>query len=264
MGERRWAAVREGQLEVYSEDEGWRLDWRIALRGLHLQPAYPLGLAFSLTRHGDKQPTATFKVKSDVEYERWVKAIAAELMRQTPLDCVRFLDILGITGSLRRTRSADSVSQQQPPLHHQPYKKRTDLPDVIRDLPPCSRRSRSRRREWVGSKQRGQSAETICRDDCQNRVSELISRCQRSDVYVPVKEKRLLFESLSHQERSGGLHHPQISATSSLLHKQPVVRAQSLADLTTTSQCVKHIARIFEQKSSSGIEEKGRKHFFDM
>ncbi|PSN46489.1 hypothetical protein C0J52_19102 [Blattella germanica] len=41
---------------------------------------------------------------SDEQYERWVKTLVVELMRQTPLESVRFLDILGITATIVSAR----------------------------------------------------------------------------------------------------------------------------------------------------------------
>ncbi|CAB0019463.1 unnamed protein product [Nesidiocoris tenuis] len=261
---RRFTAVRGGQLEIYpSEVPGGHPTWRIPLTTMNLLPAPGPHLAFSLTRHNDTLPTVTFRADTEDDYERWVKAIAAELMRQTPLEWIRFLDILGITGSLRRAQSAESLTTsamasqwssiapqwpvtsqwptirtqwseeplepakdvREPPRHR--YVKRTDLPDVVRDLPPCYRKSRSRKRE-PKILTRGQSVDSL---DSTNgpvkEVTELVARCQRSDEYVPVKEKRRLFENLSLNTTRNS------SPVSRPLG--PTMRAHSLHDLSSAS-----------------------------
>lgn len=101
--EPHWVEVRDGHLVVYPRSVNATASpvWRLPLTRLNLQPAAsgrPRG--FSLSRHGESVPLATFQVNNELEYERWVKTLAAELMRQTPLEAVRFLDILGITATI--------------------------------------------------------------------------------------------------------------------------------------------------------------------
>lgn len=101
--EPHWVEVRDGHLVVYPRSVNATSSpvWRLPLTRLNLQPAAsgrPRG--FSLSRHGESAPLATFQVNNELEYERWVKTLAAELMRQTPLEAVRFLDILGITATI--------------------------------------------------------------------------------------------------------------------------------------------------------------------
>ncbi|XP_014255933.1 uncharacterized protein LOC106670265 [Cimex lectularius] len=247
---RRYCVVRGGQLEIYpGVVPGGHPTWRIPLTTMNLLPAPGPHLAFTLTRHNDNLPTVTFSVDNSNEYERWVKAIAAELMRQTPLERVRFLDILGITGSLRRAQSADNLARAVKPdiQRHRFTKRSTDLPDVVRDLPPCYRKSRSRRRELRNSKiilSRVQSMETLdALSSSENEMNELLDRCQRTDEYVPVKEKRILFETLC-KGRCESPYRPL-----------EMGRAHSLHDLSTPirsrENCVpvKEICRLFEQKS---------------
>ncbi|XP_075236488.1 uncharacterized protein LOC142333343 isoform X2 [Lycorma delicatula] len=364
--EPHYVEVRDGTLLLYPgrEPHGPAL-WRLPLRRLNLQPAAsgrPRG--FSLSRHGESVPLATFQVGSDVDYERWVKTLAAELMRQTPLDAVRFLDILGITATLsprssplplRRTHSADSVhvettprscwmtttcssiQEEETPNHMLPkstqslqrqrkmstrapvlprrniiinsaknnqtsselksnsktdnrscFTDRVDwcstvktpvvprymksnsesdcikqpkdnvksknenweapspLPDVVRDLPPCERRSRVRIRGDTPLRSRGLSAEPIFWTP-DGTVAELMARCQKDDQYVPVRDKRLLFETLCRRHFVCSTENISLSSTDSgtLAARS---RTQSLHDL---SQChnvaVKEMCRYFEQ-----------------
>jgi len=273
----RYTVVREGQLVIY-EDEcpSGHPVIRIPLKCMHLLPA-GTGLAFTLVPYNDPRPTPTFQAKSDEDYERWVKTLAAELMRQTPLEAVRFLDILGITGALRRTQSVDNLGS----WHEKPdvtasstptpfpeatprFRKRTDLPDVVRDLPPVTRKSRSKRRESRVAKLRGQSVDALHRlSETENEVSELIDRCQRSDVYVPVKEKRILFESLFKKKENIALS-----------PERGLMKAHSLHDLSTASLppctfspaseevppfvAVKEMCRYFEQRTT--VKPLGEKH----
>lgn len=261
-----------------------------------------------------------FQVANDLDYSRWVKTLAAELLKQTPLDAVKFLDILGITATLvgesrepRRSLSPDYHSEPEsrswsyspvarltpePPRHtsvhtvprswyhkplelaqplslviteepkkssrrtlscesspedsvdgrlhvvdticnlasrncfsscdsssedkhpHPPPREnrvrsllkafqtaqkiaketpptspphcldmkddgrmgRPPLPDVIKDLPPCERRSRARTRTPTSLRLRGKSLDILpSTEDCQ--VAELIARCQQEDRY---------------------------------------------------------------------------------
>uniref|UniRef100_A0A0K8SU91 PH domain-containing protein n=1 Tax=Lygus hesperus TaxID=30085 RepID=A0A0K8SU91_LYGHE len=255
---RRFTAVRAGQLEIYPDEvPGGHPTWRIPLTTMNLLPAPGPHLAFSLTRHNDTLPTVTFRADTDDSYERWVKAIAAELMRQTPLEWIRFLDILGITGSLRRAQSAESLpsSRWSPePIREGPrqrYVKRAELPDVVRDLPPCYRKSRSRKRE-PKILSRGLSVDALDKiDGPVKEVTELVARCQRSDEYVPVKEKRRLFENLS-------LNTSENSPAIGVRLLGQTMRARSLHDLSESAGTrrfarepglpVKEMCRLFERK----------------
>ncbi|RZF43280.1 hypothetical protein LSTR_LSTR001541 [Laodelphax striatellus] len=287
-------------------------------------------------------------VSSDYEYERWVKTLAVELMRQTPLDAVRFLDILGITATLpsispsgsplplRRTHSADSVhlesSRRQPAsflwaaaspcssikeedveqktpqyiecnnnnnknthwwtdqcknvscdesirtVQHQrsvdstnlkgnrSLRDETDsfvkdeprlsppLPDVVRDLPPCERRSRARTRaaSLRGPNPRGASAEPLSWAG-QEAVARLMARCQQADHYVPVKDKKLLFESLCRKRLVCSSDNIDSFSPCSGLPLAVQPRAHSLHDLSRCHSAlpVKQLCRYFERDFGS-------------
>ncbi|KAK0093332.1 hypothetical protein PV326_013796, partial [Microctonus aethiopoides] len=157
LGERRIVSIRMGWLWV----EGTPM--RLALRALNLRQAssglcqpHALALGFNLSNSkGD--PLATFWADNEANYWSWVRAIAAELVRQTPFRaqrCLNFLEILTICprGSLQ-------------------------LPD---SPPDSRRRSRSELRCWLGESPLSKDIRTttILEDSRRRARSEL--RCWSS------------------------------------------------------------------------------------
>ncbi|VVC90002.1 unnamed protein product [Leptidea sinapis] len=67
---------------------------RLPLRHLHLRAAPVLPYAFQLSRLRDDSTVATFQACNATEYARWVRALCVEILGQTPLPQVRFLDVL--------------------------------------------------------------------------------------------------------------------------------------------------------------------------
>lgn len=89
------AAVRGGSLLAWREGTlPRRQAARLPLRHLHLRAAPHLPHAFQLSRLRDDTAVATFQTCNATEYARWVRALCVEILRQTPLPQVRFLDVL--------------------------------------------------------------------------------------------------------------------------------------------------------------------------
>jgi len=229
--ELRHVEVRDGSLVVYSTPEEPK--FRVPLRHLSLQSAnHPR--AFSLVR--EHQPIVTLLAGTDVEYERWVKILAVELMRQTPLEAIRFLDILGITATIARTRGYE----EKPGCLRRRASEGNDIPHVdseddslIREVFYSSRQSSrsEREKDCTTNCERGRAKHRVrvntCVSECGERrlvrahssgsnykvsdsdsdledvdekeMAALLRRCQQVENYVAVSEKRRLFESLSRQ-----------------------------------------------------------------
>lgn len=147
----KFVEVRDGYLVVYNFS---RLpEMKLALHHLNLQ-ADPGGRSwtFCLTnQNAPGVPLVTISTASQQDYDRWVKTLAAELLSQTPLEAVRFLDILGITATIESTKSSTCKGKLSPdikdskippfPSRHRTVSHGADilppLPDVVKDLPPC-------------------------------------------------------------------------------------------------------------------------------
>lgn len=114
---KRYCKVQSGYLELEEHGGTKRPPTRIALRGMHLISAG--WLTFKLIGH---EYSLVFRAEREDDYWRWVKCLAAELLRQTPLTCLPYLDILGITGTLRRAQSEGSLSPRS-----------VCLPDIVAD-----------------------------------------------------------------------------------------------------------------------------------
>lgn len=90
--------------------------------------------------------------------------------------------------SLMKTFSRENSIETSPgPLHPLDMKDdgrtgRPPLPDVVKDLPPCDRRSRARTRT-PALRMRGKSVDVLPSTE-NNRVAELIARCQQDDRLV--------------------------------------------------------------------------------
>ncbi|KAG8266118.1 hypothetical protein J6590_078825 [Homalodisca vitripennis] len=129
---------------------------------------------------------------------------------------------------------------------------RPPLPDVVKDLPPCDRRSRARTRTPTPLRLRGKSVDVLPSTE-DSRVAELMARCQQEDRYVPVRDKRLMFESLgraSSQPRFV-LSSDNLMSLGDLTPTSEPPRTQSLHDLSANSVAVKEICRYFEQRGES-------------
>ncbi|XP_066909056.1 uncharacterized protein [Halyomorpha halys] len=113
---KRHCKVQSGYLELEGAN---RPPMRIALRGMHLLSAG--WLTFKLI---NDEYSLVFRAEREDDYWRWVKCLAAELLRQTPLTCLPYLDILGITGTLRRAQSEGCLS---------PQSNTSCLPDIVVD-----------------------------------------------------------------------------------------------------------------------------------
>ncbi|XP_017875537.1 uncharacterized protein LOC108622272 [Ceratina calcarata] len=153
LGERRIVSIRMGWLWV----EGTPM--RLPLRALNLRQAAPslcqphaLALGFTLSNSQD-HTLATFWADTEAIYWSWVRAIAAELVRQTPFRaqrCLNFLEILTI------------CPRESVPLPDSPTEPR--------------RRSRSELRCWPGDSPIGKdtrTSATILEDSRRRARSEL-------------------------------------------------------------------------------------------
>ncbi|XP_078034960.1 uncharacterized protein LOC144468995 [Augochlora pura] len=159
LGERRVVSIRMGWLWV----EGTPM--RLPLRALNLRQAAPslcqphtLALGFTLSNSQD-HALATFWADTEPIYWSWVRAIAAELVRQTPFRaqrCLNFLEILTIcprgpvplpdspTESRRRSRSELRCWPSDSPMEKDTRTTATILED-------SRRRAKSELRGWSSS-----------------------------------------------------------------------------------------------------------------
>ncbi|KAJ2945739.1 hypothetical protein O0L34_g580 [Tuta absoluta] len=99
------AAVHGGCLHAWRDGTlPRRSAARLPLRHLHLRPAPRLPNAFQLSRLRDDESVATFQTCNAAEYNRWVRALCVEILRQTPLPQVRFLDVLPAADTSREPK----------------------------------------------------------------------------------------------------------------------------------------------------------------
>lgn len=188
----------------------------------------------------------TLTIPTDRLFEIWLKTLAIEIIRQTPLESVKYLDILTLTDPKYRPPSTSSIivpSKQQEPCPICPNAANSTLTDINRN--------------------NLQSIVPNTKVECQ-RVAVLLQKCQSAESYVPVKEKLVLFESLC---RIGRVSCPSEELTvvlsSTVNSKNVSKRARSMHDLSYcfTNAGVREICKYFETKSDDcgGINRTNRR-----
>nr|CAD7397277.1 unnamed protein product [Timema cristinae] len=150
-----------------------------------------------------------FQAGSQHQYDRWVKVLAVELLRQTSLEDIKFLDILAITATLGQAQEERGRAR--------------------------SRGVQSRRSHLSPGSDR--------------EVAALLAKCQQVESYVSVREKRRLFESLSRSNQrlaqsTDNLYTEELVLPEICGKK----RAHSLHDLSRSSVAVKEMCRYFEER----------------
>ncbi|XP_053610868.1 uncharacterized protein LOC128675467 [Plodia interpunctella] len=108
------AAVQQGCLLAWRDGTlPRRPAARLPLRDLHLRIAPTLPNAFQLSRLRDDSSVATFQTCNAAEYAKWVRALCVEILGQTPLPQVRFLDVLPAADTTRKPKN--EAPQQETP-----------------------------------------------------------------------------------------------------------------------------------------------------
>lgn len=214
-----------------------------------------------------------------------MKTLAVELMRQTPLEAIRFLDILGITATIATTRGYEDETAcfRRGPSKDNDVPLRNSSKDSLmrQDFHPQEgtqldfitnyERGRTKRRVRVNNcvsecvekrPVRAQSSDPVHKmsdsdseleDVDEKEMMALLWRCQQVDSYVPVCEKRRLFESLCRRgwrlaQSSDNLCNTSGIAEVKLKRKK---RAKSLHDLSRGSVAVREICQYFETRGQT-------------
>ncbi|XP_060522992.1 uncharacterized protein LOC132699985 [Cylas formicarius] len=227
---RRRVQVRSGQLQVFAGPGGDGPSLRLPLRHLSLQ-AGPLPHSLALCR--GQNVILTLETPSEHSFDQWIKTIAIELIRQTPLDAIKYLDILTLAECWYKNKEGvdekdwnQSGSEQAVPACEITDTQGTDV----------------------------KIEETPTKDE-EEVVEDLLKKCQNVENYVPVKEKLFLFESLCKMGRK-----VRSSEDVSLrVEKTPNKRAKSLHDLSNLNShiAVREICKYFETKCET-VNTSGR------
>jgi len=223
------AEVRDGHLLIRWDGPAGYC-WKLLLRYLNLTPSEHVTYGFNLARPGSKSPIVTVVVDSETDFLHWTTTIAGQLLSQTPLDDVKYLDILGIVTDrtpIRRHSSIDSLTTVC-------NQKKTNLymHEVNNNLIPI-----------FGSRK--------LYNKNISHLPDLIRECEQSyrspddgfSDFIPVKQKRMMFEgSLICASKSVQNLHDLSS------HNENIKSTRSMHNLDLSTVPVKDICRYFESR----------------
>ncbi|XP_044253694.1 uncharacterized protein LOC123004461 [Tribolium madens] len=208
----RRAVVRNGQLQISAIEDAPNV--RLPLRHLSLQAG---ALPNSLSLCKGEDVVLTIQTADERSFEIWVKTIAIELIRQTPLEDVKYLDIFTLASYWGRKTSKDCNSNYiEPPVEN-----------------PCA----------------------VCVTNIEEKnIENLLKKCQNAESYVPVKEKLILFESLCKLGRKvRSTEDVSCKAASGTKRARSM---HDLSNFSPQS-AVREICKYFEIKSEASVEKYG-------
>lgn len=196
-----------------------------------------------------------FQTGSQRAFDQWVKTIAIELIRQTPLDSVKYLDILTLTECWNRKNSTDYTEIDTTTIITED-KDKPDITKSKRVLYDVNRNPVEPNKPQISPVDSKDTVDSRvpCLEEDEKAVEVLLKKCQNPESYVPVKEKLVLFESLCRLGR-------KVRSTEDVTFKIDVEtkRARSLHDLSncvSTHIAVREICKYFENKGDD--EERAR------
>lgn len=216
----RRVTVRGGQLIVSTKRPDDSLPTlRLPLRHLSLQ-AGPLSNSVALCR--GSIVVLTIQASSEQFFELWVKVLAIELIRQTPLFAVKYFDILNLAEECKKR---DQETKKNLSSH------------VIKQEKPETAENNANGPSGIEEK----------------AVENLLKKCQNVENYVPVKEKLVLFESLCRLGR-------KVRSTEDVSYNKMEIatkRAISMHDLSNLNShiAVREICKYFESKTTNKVED---------
>ncbi|KAJ8916875.1 hypothetical protein NQ315_005882 [Exocentrus adspersus] len=252
--ERNWwprrVTIRGGQLHVATaHGEDGPSSMKLPLRHLSLQ-AGPLPNSLSLCR--GHSIVLTLQTASQRAFDEWVKTIAIELIRQTPLDAIKYLDILTIAECWKRRE--ENYEKDWNFNDRTPMKLENNCDSCkIQSEQVATEVSSNTGSNKIGQVKIPERSVRVTSIIDEKHMEDLLKKCQNVENYVPVKEKLFLFESLCKYGR-------KVRSTEdvSLKVDTGTKRARSLHDLTNLNShiAVREICKYFEKKNSSEEETK--------
>lgn len=170
-----------------------------------------------------------FQVDTETDYHHWTTTIAGQLLSQTPLEEVKYLDILGIVTDrtpCRQHSSTNSLTESAPK-----HKKISlDVREVNNNAMPS-----------LGSHVYKKSI---------SNLPDLIRECEQSrrlpiikfSDFIPVKQKLMMFE------RSLQCPSKSVDNLHCLSPRAPDTKSSSMHNLDLSPVAVKDICRYFESR----------------
>ncbi|KAL1497699.1 hypothetical protein ABEB36_008616 [Hypothenemus hampei] len=221
--------VMGGQLQVLSAVPLAKSPIRIPLRHLSLK-VDSITLSLSVCR--GQNIVLTLQIKDEKAFDIWVKTLAIELIRQTPLDAIKYLDILTFAEYWNRKDDNNYTKNNTSMDIRESIKEQNTQPIVL------SNKNSYNNKNWKDNREINNPA---------NAVETLMKKCQNVENYVPVKEKLFLFESLCKMGRK-----IRSSENVSIKNEITTKKAQSCHDLSSISKqiSVREICKRFENTKS--------------